>query len=44
MANKRPTYLKRLKEQKRHERAAEKRDARRGRKSEREAEPASDAQ
>jgi hypothetical protein len=32
MANKRPSYLKRLKEQKRNERALEKRDARRARK------------
>jgi hypothetical protein len=32
MATKRPSYLKRLKEQKRHERASEKRDARSARK------------
>ena len=31
MANKRPSYLKRLKEQKRNERAIEKRDARKAR-------------
>jgi hypothetical protein len=32
MATKRPSYLKRLKEQKRNERATEKRDARKARK------------